>query len=399
METGTPRTKPLALSFIWLCAALAFGFTNAHGATPTQADSICHPERLRCEYLVNPLGIDVLHPRFDWILVAPPRAPRNLTQTAWQIIVASSRDKLAKNQGDLWDSGKVTSDQTTQIAYAGAPLTSREICFWKVRSWDSLGKSTAWSPPASWEMGLLNPEDWHAKWIQALPPAGFAGEYAPIPLLRTELSLSSAPIVKARLYVTALGLYEMHLNGHRVGDHIFAPDWTDYYKRVRYQAYDVTSLVKSGTNALGGYLGNGWYSGHIGNGGFQAWGKVPALLAQLEVTHADGTVEQTVTDANWKTHPSPITSSDFMLGENYDAQQEIPNWDKPGLDVTKWSEAAEMVSPNIPLNAQVDQPVLQVGALHPKAMTEPSPANILMTWRRTWSASSVFALMRPQAPR
>jgi alpha-L-rhamnosidase len=355
-----------------LCGLL---YSTASGAT----GSVCHPDRLRCEYLVNPIGIDVVNPRFDWVLDAPASAPRNLSQAAWQILVASTPELLSKDQGDLWDSGKVTSGDTTGIAYAGAALTSREACYWKVRAWDSLGNATAWSQPASWEMGLLKPDDWQAKWIEATPVPALTGsnEYEPVPMLRTEFAVSASPIVKARLYVTALGLYEMDLNGARVGDHIFAPDWTEYTKRVRYQDYDVTRMVKSGANALGAYLGNGWYSGHIGNGGFQAWGKVPALFAQLEVTHADGTVERTVTDASWKTHPSAIVSSDFMLGENYDARLEIPNWDKPGLDTGAWPAATERTEAARDINAQVDQPVRQTGELHPKAITQPVPGHYI----------------------
>ena len=415
--------KKVALAVI--CTLLAASFSPTCAAAPEPANSVCHPDALHCEYLIDPIGIDAPHPRLDWILLASGRAPRNLTQTAWQILVASSPQLLGHDKGDLWDSGKVNSSDTTQIPYSGSPLTSREICYWKVRSWDSLGQCTAWSKPASWEIGLLNPEDWQAKWIESVPdPAlvgnsipiallrthislgaapyvevwndpqswdlglltpenwqaqwvesGLLGEYQPVPILRTDVSISASPIVKARLYVTALGLYEMHLNGHRVGDHIFAPDWTDYNKRVRYQAYDVTSLVKPGANTLAGLLGNGWYSGHIGNGGFQAWGVVPALFAQLEVTHADGAVDRTITDANWKTHDSPITSSDFMMGENYDARQEIKNWDRPGLKTTDWPAATEMSEHPATLDSQITQPVRELAELHPKGITQPVPGH------------------------
>ncbi len=356
------------------CLAVLISITRADVPAPAAAQpSTCHPERLRCEYLVNPLGLDVSQPRLDWILTGTSETPRNLSQGSYQILVASSPELLARDQGDLWDSGKVASGETAHIAYAGKPLASREICCWKVRVTDSLGRPSAWSDTASWEMGLLHPEDWSAKWIEATPPAGSQGEYAPVPLLRSDFSLADKAIKKARLYVTALGLYEMHLNGERVGDHAFAPDWTDYRKRVRYQVYDVTPMVKPGANALAGLLGNGWYSGHIGNGGFQAWGKVPALFAQLEVTHADGTIERIVTDSSWKTHASPILSSDFMLGENYDATQEIAGWDQPGLDAGTWSAATERSEPPRSLDAQVDQPVRQTGEVHPKSMTEPKP--------------------------
>src|SRR5581483_8584483 len=142
-----------------------------------------------------------------------------------------------------------------------------------------------------------------------------------LPYLRKSFSVNK-PVRQARLYVTALGLYELRLNGQRVGDHVLAPDWTDYRKRVRYQAYDVTAQLKDGSNAIAALVGNGWYCGHIGNGGFQAWGKTPALLAQLEIIYADGSAQSIVTDNTWKMHPSPIRSSDFMLGESYDARQE-----------------------------------------------------------------------------
>ena len=163
----------------------------------------------------------------------------------------------------------------------------------------------------------------------AIPDEPAASRY-----LRKSFTLNS-PIQHAVLYATALGLYEAHINGQRVGDHVLAPDWTDYRKRVRYQAYDVTALLNRGDNAIGALLGNGWYSGHIGNGGFQFFGKVPAFLAQLEVTYADGRAERIVTDATWKSSPGPILSADFMLGEDYDARLEVKNWDKPGLDETQ----------------------------------------------------------------
>jgi alpha-L-rhamnosidase len=403
-------------------------------------------ERMRCEYLVNPLGIDETQPRLDWLLTSAGATPHDLKQTSYRILVASSADLLAQNKGDLWDSGDVTSGATTQIAYTGSALTSRARCYWKVQSKLSDGEAI-WSKPASWEMGLLKPEDWQAKWIDSsgLPAATTANRPLAIvsasyeamdgagahdvtdlvkglvkdnklsvtvgntqlgsdpalnhvkqlrvvyttgndakhslsvpesavlsipissqdvPYLRKDFTISK-PVARARLYATALGLYELHLNGQRVGDHIFAPDWTDYNKRVRYQDYDVTALLKSGANTWSGFLGNGWYAGHIGNGGYQAWGKVPALFAQLEVTYKDGSVDTIVTDGSWKTHPGPITSSDFMLGENYDAQLEIPGWDEPGLDLKDWAPATERKEQAREIDDQVDQPVRETGERHP----------------------------------
>ena len=176
-------------------------------------------------------------------------------------------------------------------------------------------------------------------------------------------------VASARLYATALGLYEIRINGQRVGDHVLAPDWTDYRKRVRYQVYDVASLLKQDDNAMAALLGNGWYSGHIGNGGFQFFGKVPALLAQLEVTYSDGSVERIVSDASWKVHASPILASDFMLGESYDATKEVPGWDAPGLDDASWPAATVRQEPARLLEGQVMQPVRQTGELKPKSVT------------------------------
>src|SRR5678816_69857 len=225
------------------------------------------PVALRCEYRVEPLGIDEAQPRLTWRLESKTRGAR---QVAYQVVVAGTREKLERGETDLWDSGKVMSDATVNIAYAGKPLTSRQQCFWKVRSWDQDGKVTKWSAVSSWSMGLLMPEDWKASYITckdttpvhkdpgtlALPPAR---QY------RTEFT-TRKEIKRATIYATALGIYELHLNGKRVGDAWFAPGWTDYHQRAYYQTYDVTKQMKIGTNALGAWLADGWYSGYLGFG-------------------------------------------------------------------------------------------------------------------------------------
>ena len=410
-------------------------------------------DTLRCEYLSDPFGIDSAHPRLSWLMRSDRRGA---AQAAYEILVASTPEILAADKGDLWSTGKIASSETAHIEYAGAPLKSRQACWWKVRAWDERGQPTAWSAPAHWEMGLLAPADWSAAWIEARPgatpktPAGKlailhatyeaidgagsvdvtpiltgllknntlsvrvgndtlgsdpaeyhskqlrvaytldgAGHEATAPeqstltipsdqpslhYLRKDFSVGSR-IVQARLYATALGLYELHLNGARIGDHLFAPDWTDYGRRCRYQVYDVTSLVKQGENTLAGFIGDGWYSGHIGNGGFQAWGKTPALFAQLEIILGDGTTRTIATDDTWKVHPGPILSSDIMRGENYDARLEIPGWDMPGLDTSAWSPATARKEPARPLDAQVDEPVRETGELPPKSIKASKPGS------------------------
>jgi len=406
---------------------------------------------LRCEYLSNPPGLDATSPRLSWILTADTRGEK---QTAYQILMASSANLLDADTGDLWDSGKVVSDETSQIAYAGKTLASRESCFWKVRAWDRHGQAGQWSSQAQWRMGLLVPSDWSAQWIAPKPPVMSTNESliihqakyeavaegraadvtaalnhqirqgqlklvvdnqtmgvdpaynvvkrlrveyeyngqtftnkvdehqiltlpekaSPLPYLRKSFDLK-APIQRAMLYATALGLYEVHINGRRVGDHVLAPDWTDYRQRVRYQAYDVTTLLKPGGNAVAALLANGWFSGHIGNNGFQFFGKEPAFLAQLEVTFADGSTQMIATDDTWKSHDSPILSSDFMLGEDYDSRLEIAGWDQPGLDESQWVPVAVRNESSRKLESQVMEPVREQVELKPKKITELQPGS------------------------
>ena len=205
------------------------------------------PVRLTCEYASNPLGVDTLRPRFGWELESAVRGQR---QSAYQILVASSRDNLDANFGDKWDSGKVASDRSVNVVYEGNDLTSGETCYWKVFCWDRDGHPGGFSEPASFEMGLLRDEDWQGDWIGADPSIS-------APLLRTEFPLDR-PIRRARAYIAGLGWYELYLNGKRVGDHVLDPATTDYRKRVLYVSYDVMDRLVPGENAVGVWLGDGW---------------------------------------------------------------------------------------------------------------------------------------------
>lgn len=518
-----------SVRFLPSCLSLLALIASAHAAVSTA--------NLRCEYLTNPRGVDTVAPRLSWIVEALERGER---QTAWQVLVASTPALLAQDRGDLWDSGKVPTDQTSQIVYAGSWLGSRSECFWKVRSWDKAGEPSAWSKPASWTVGLLDETEWVAKWIDAGPiqrvnvtsppvitraayeavdgagsldvtarlrhmgaeatsfsvdvknesfggdPAlnhvkrlrveyetggiktvryfaekttlnfpkdlpeppsitravyeavegdgsldvtdllrknaepgffeipvsndSFGTDPAPerkknlrveyiahgntrVKLLReggtlhfpSDLLQSSAvphlrrafstakPVAKATVYATALGIYELRLNGQRVGDHFLAPEWTDYSKRLRYQEYDVTSLLAAGKNVLGARVANGWYSGTIGNGGFQYWGKSPALLVQLEITYKDGSSERIVTDRSWKSFEGPLVATDFMLGEDYDARKEIDGWDKPTFNDDDWLPVTEREEVKREMDGQVMEPVRKLMEIQPKTVTEPLP--------------------------
>ena len=493
---------------------------------------------LRCEYAENPAGIDTPQPRLSWVLESSQRAQR---QTAYQVLVATSAEMLKPGIADLWDSGKVASDQSIQLPYAGKPLASRMRCFWKVRVWDQDGK-IAESTPANWEMGLLDRGDWQAQWIGfsnvgAQPKSSFEGaqwiwfpegnpaseapkgerffrrlvsfpadaslkraqltitvddqftlfvngeevgkstgqtdawkqhktfdlksrlrpgpnvlavkalnngnaagllakfeiECSPGPLLTvlsdktwkaanaaTEGWTSAAfddtawkpakeianlgsgpwgntfspalplgqvphlrkamaftkPVKQARLYASALGVYEFYVNGRRVSHDIFNPSWTDYNKRVQYHVYDITSLIRQGENALGILLGDGWYAGYVGLGGAHRYGPLALALAQVEVQFADGTMQTIATDESWKAATGPFLQSDMLMGETYDARKEVPGWANPGFDDAMWQPVLTK-KVEIPLVAAPDGPVRQMMELDPRAITEPKPGHFV----------------------
>ncbi len=315
------------------------------------------PVRLRCEYLENPQAVDASPPRLSWGLESEEREQR---QTAYQVLVASSRRLLDREQGDLWDSGRVATNQAAQVPYAGKPLASRQACFWKVRVWDARRKRSDWSESAGWSMGLLQPGDWRADWISFRDPAPLHTSREQLHLpparhYRREFVAARQKVRRATLYATALGIYEARVNGQRVSDDLFAPGWTDYRQRVYYRAYDVTGFVKPGTNAVGAIVADGWYAGYLGYGllvgygpnqsGRDTYGKTPAWLAQLEVEFEDGSQAIIPTDTSWKvSSEGPYREADFLMGETYDATREWPGWDRAGFDDSAWEAAVPAAS-------------------------------------------------------
>jgi len=497
---------------------------------------------LRCEYKVNPLGIDIAEPRLSWVIESDQRAQ---VQNSYRILVADSEDVLGKDRGNLWDSGKVESDQSNQIVYKGKPLQSRMQCYWKVRVWDKDGEVSAWSEPAFWTVGLLEPQVWKAQWIgfnakpsaaynefrepeplsltgckwiwypegqpnRRLPnitryfrhkfelpsdrkitraqfrtvadndavlyinsletnkysgwqrpytfyvtenlrpgtntfaisvtnraespsPAGLVGkllvefdsgepmtikidsswkttqtaengwqsedyddkdwvnvietadcgdmpwgnmeddtlELPPSPYLRKEFTVDNK-IKRATVYATALGLYELRINGKRVGGDYFTPGWTDYNKRLYYQSYDVTDMIAEGGNAVGVILAKGWYAGYIGSKRRKNfYGKDPRLLVQLEIENADGSIKTIATDKSWKAYYGPIVETDFLMGETYDSRKEMPSWDSSGFDDSNWHEVAVAEKYKGILGAYPGVTVQKIMELQPKKVAEP----------------------------
>ncbi len=301
-------------------------------------------ENLKCEDPLNPLGVDVAQPRLSWQCQSDQRGDR---QTAYQIVVASGQSALKKDSGDLWDSGKVASDETIQIPYAGKPLSSSQQVFWKVRSWDANGKVSQWSPAAAWTMGLLAESDWKAKWIAA--PTN-----APSVLFRREFKVKSG-LRRAVVHICGLGQYELSANGKKAGDALLAPGWSQYNKTCLYDTLDLTSLLHRGPNAVGIILGNGMY--HIAADKpryvkfTQSFGPLRAI-AQIQLDYDDGTSEVIGTDASWQTGASPITFNNVYAGEDYDARREQKGWDAPGFDASHWQPAVVTEGPGGVLRGQ-----------------------------------------------
>lgn len=281
---------------------------------------------LRCEYIQNPLGIDVAHPRLSWQLKSSQTGAR---QTAYQVIAT---DEQSTTDAVLWDSGKIASNQSIFVEYNGRELTSRQCVNWKVRAWDQDDKPTQWSQPARWEMGLLKRSDWSALWIDA-PFVGGPRTSIPAPFLRKSFTVGGK-VARARLYITALGLYEAFINGQRIGEGELLPGWTNYDKRLRYQVYDVTKLLQPGENMIAAILGDGWYCGYVAWYGRQNYGDRPKLLTQLEMTLDNKTSDNErhmviVSDRSWQTSLGPILESDLLMGESYDARLELTGWNLP----------------------------------------------------------------------
>ena len=316
------------------------------------------PKRLRCEYLENPLGIDGLPPRLSWWL--DDDRPAEI-QTGYHILAARRPEQLDADVGDLWDSGRVESFATTQIVYAGRALTSRQRVWWKVRSFDSDGIGTPWSRIAFFEVGLIEPDDWRARWIAA-PLMGGKRTPVQVPALRRSFEIPKA-IQTARLYITALGVYDVEINGVRAIDVELAPGWTDFAKRARYQAYDVTRFLRQGENVVGVLLGDGWYCGALGPSDRQQYGDKPALLAQLDITLDDGTALRFGTDELWKWQRSQILYSDVMHGESVDARQRLGAWSAPGYDPTGWAPVDVLPRKELRLNATMQPPIRVIDRL------------------------------------
>jgi len=306
-----------------------------------QAGGPFPPAELRCEYLSNPVGIDVKQPRFSWALEHSERGEK---QSAYQIIVST---EPSAEKGDMWDSGKANTDESVHVLYNGKPLESDRTYYWKVRYWDKNGVASPYSRIASFDTGLFLRQEWKAEWI------GGANE------LRKEFNLKGN-VKRGRAYICGLGYYELRLNGRKVGPNVLDPGWTTYDKRALYTTYDVTNMLSPGANAVAVMLGKGWYGSR-------------ALLFQLTIELEAGEKVVIRSDTSWKAKDGPVVSDSIYDGEVYDARLETPGWDMAGYDDSQWSKAESVQGPKGMLSAQMMPPIRVVETIVPLNMTHPEP--------------------------
>ncbi|MDJ1469974.1 glycoside hydrolase family 78 protein [Xanthocytophaga flava] len=327
---------------------------------------------LSCEHKVNPVGIDVRQPRLSWKLNSDTR---NTIQDSYEIRVATKQDFSA--QSLVWSSGKVKSSESILQIYKGKATESGKRYYWQVRVWDTNNKESAWSETAFWEMGILLPTEWKAKWIAPGMPSDTL-KASPASLARKEFTLNK-PIASAKVYVTAYGMYELYLNGQRVGQDLLTPGWTSYNSRLQYQVYDVTEQVRQGKNAVGAMIGDGWYRGTIGfDNSWNFYGNQLALLCQLQIRYQDGSQAIVGTDETWKsTQDSPVRSSEIYNGEVYDARMEKKGWDVVGFNDKSWHKVRLVTHTFSNLIGSAGVPVRKIQEIKPTKIFR-TPEGILV---------------------
>jgi alpha-L-rhamnosidase len=370
---------------------LASILTWSATAQSRRAPAAISPVRLRAGSLVSPVGLDAKRPEFSWTLKAADTHAHNLSQSAYRIVVSSTRERL--KAPDVWDSGRMTSTGFLHVIYDGSALHPHTTYYWRLRVWDQNGVGSPWSATAHWTTALLDPSDWRAKWIAAEPdgPARTQPRESdehpldspkPMPIFRRDFSVGKR-VKQALVFVTGLGQYELTLNGNAVTDTVLNPGWTAYPKTVLYQTYDVTSLLGHGGNCFAVMLGGGMY--HIPNvkdryAKFVGSVGEPKLILQMHLLYIDGTTETIVSDHNWTTASGPIVFSSTYGGEDFDARQEVRGWKTAGFDDRSWADAVEVAGPDgmqsppgSQLSGNIIPPIRIVRTRKPSKVTRPAP--------------------------
>ena len=350
----------------------------------TKINSKTYIYDLKCEYLKNPLGIDVTSPRLSWKIKTDKK---NFKQKAYRILVATEKEKLNKDIGNLWDTGITNTNKSVQIKYAGKKLKSRQKVYWKVKVWDQIDNESNWSEVATWEMALISKTDWKAKWIGIDEDKIFeVGKKNPAPYFRKVFSIKNN-VKDARIYISGLGYYELYINGKRVGNHVLSPNQTNYDRRqktsyengkianmstrVLYVTYDITGYLQKGRNVISVILGNGWYYQTERKEYLPLTFDTPRFISQIEILHDDNKKKTILSDETWKVSNGPILDNNIYLGEIYDARLEESGWNNINYDDRKWKYAKVVRSPQGKLYAQMSPPDRVIARIKPVKITIP----------------------------
>ncbi len=341
------------LCFVLLCAC-------------TEDKNVSAPIELLCESQENPIGIDCEKPQFSWKLNTSNRGAR---QSAYRIVVGKSENEITKGNAKVWDSGKILSEESVYVPFEGGKLESNTTYYWAVEVWDEDGKKSHVSETATFETAFLHESDWKAQWIAKNDKEDLLQSI----YLRKTFTTSGKP-VRARLLVTGLGAYQAFINGERAGLDILSPGWTHYPKRVQYQVYDVTELLKEGNNAIASVLGNSWWSSGLGWKGAERYSEGPLrFLAQLEVEYEDGSRQTILSDESWKWQPSAILETTLYHGETFDARLEQQNWNDVDFDDTTWKEVLSLGNDYMQLVAMQEPPIRITETKEATSITEVKP--------------------------
>jgi alpha-L-rhamnosidase len=384
--------------------------TNTLFAIPPgagQPSTTLSTDKLSCEYLQNPLGIETAAPRLSWTLTA---SKRNQIQQAYEILVSDNLKDLQSLKGNLWQPGKIRTAQNLHIVYAGKPLKAFKRYYWRVRVYNQDGKASPWSDAAWFETAMLKQGDWTAKWIGdgSVSPEKDEDFYKedPSPLFRKAFNIAKKP-VSARLYISGQGYYEAYLNGKKVGDHVLDPGWTSREKQALYSVYDITPLIRQGGNTTGVILGNGFYNplplrlfGAHNIRNAQETGR-PCLKAEIHIIYTDGSTEKIITDESWTTSPGPVSRNSVYLGEHYDASKEQAYWhtNSPSKSLTGWKNATVTKGPTGLLSLQMQPPVKTTRILKPVGVKEVKPGVFVFDMGQNFAGVARIQVQGPAGKR